>query len=1151
VPVEAKPLFRPDVLRTHLAGFELPAHVDAFRPKLAHWADLLASGKANALKEQEILPDFLTRFFCELLGYTGPADGGPRYTISREKHVQVDGKFADAVLGDFGRGPDKFIVALEGKGPKDPLDRPFAGRHISAVDQGYRYAINLPCDWIIVTSIRQTRLYHKGADQQTYEPFDTEQLAESDTQLKRFVFLLGAERVVPETGRCHFHELLAESERVGKELTKEFYLRYADMRHDAFQRLCRDNPDVPRHDVLSCAQKLLDRVLFCAFCEDRGLLPTETIRKAYEHRDPYHPHPIWDNFRGLFRSINVGNAPLGIHAYNGGLFAEDRVLDSLKVSDEVCAYFRDLGQYDYRPAHQAATYAPAAGNSSLIDVDILGHIFEQSITDLEKLRNELEASEGRKETPLPSPARGRGAGGEGSCTSPRPQGGRGAGGEGRPPSSARRKKEGAFYTPAFVTRYIIEQALGGVLRDRFNGLRQSHQEAAKGAARTALADPAVYELDKLKKPQRAALIRFWEAWQDELEGIRLLDPACGSGAFLIEAFDQLHAAYQASNDRLEELRGYRTLFDLDKRILEKNLYGVDLNEEAIEICRLSLWIKTAARGKVLTSLDHTIRVGNSIIADPAVHPKAFDWQTAFPEVFTAGGFDAVVSNPPYIRQEWFARYKEHCEQAFKTYHGVADIFTYFFERGLQVLRDGGRLAFITSGSWVRSNFGAPLRKYMTENAAVESMVDFGEFQPFEDAEMIRPSITMLRKQPPSGPMRLFKWLTVGRPPENLSEVIASAPTMRTDHLGADAWELDPDQVLQLRRKLAEGGRPLKNACPGVFYGVKTGLNDVFIINCRLKDELIAKDGRSCEIIKPFVQGTHLRAWYIERSDDHLIFTRRGIRMEDYPAVLAYLEPHRAALEPKPPDWPASRNWPGRKAGPYKWYELQDTVAYWEEFSKPKILWPDITNRPRFVIDRTGLFFGDTSFTIPEDDYYLLAVLASWAAWFFLSKTAQPLRLRSDRWQYRLKAQYMEQVPIPDADSGDREAIGNLAEGCCDLSARRYGLQQKVRDRLFKTFGEDTKGSRLGKLNTKAQSWWELTPNALGTALKSSFKLPASPFRNPRVADEWEPYLEEKRTEVESLSGQLADAEAQLNDRVFALFRLTADEIRLLQREVEH
>lgn len=165
-----------------------------------------------------------------------------------------------------------------------------------------------------------------------------------------------------------------------------------------------------------------------------------------------------------------------------------------------------------------------------------------------------------------------------------------------------------------------------MLSERFEQLRAKQERAARGAAKTALADPRVYQLDSLTKPARAGLVRFWEAWQDELTTIRLLDPACGSGAFLIEAFDQLHATYERSNDRLAELRGHRTLFDLDKRILEHNLYGVDLNEEAIEICRLSLWIKTAERGKALTSLDHPIREGNSVVADLAVHPKAFDWQ---------------------------------------------------------------------------------------------------------------------------------------------------------------------------------------------------------------------------------------------------------------------------------------------------------------------------------------------------------------------------------------------------------------------------------------------------------------------------------------------------------------------------------------------
>ena len=825
------------------------------------------------------------------------------------------------------------------------------------------------------------------------------------------------------------------------------------------------------------------------------------------------------------------------------------------MSDEVCRHFRDLGEYDYRPAHEATS---AGGR--LIDVDILGHIFEQSITDLERLRNELDG--------LAQPL-------------------------GAEKHKTRRKKEGAFYTPSFITRYIVEQALGGVLRDRFEQLRRRHEEAAirpaerrrqqspspstgegrgegasspsplngegrgEGAAartsvRAALADPRVYQLDKLTKPQRAALVAFWEGWQDELAGIRLLDPACGSGAFLIEAFDQLHTAYQRSNDRLQELRGHRSLFDLDKRILENNLYGVDLNEEAIEICRLSLWIKTAERGKALTSLDHPIRVGNSVVSDPSVHPKALDWQAAFPEVFANGGFDVVVGNPPYIRQEWIAQYKPHWQSIFKTYHGVADIFTYFFERGLQLLRPNGRLAFITSGSWVRGNFGAPLRRHIAENAAIESMIDLGEFQPFEEAEMIRPSITIMRNQQPGGQMKIFKWLVAGDPPENLSEVIADAPTMRTDHLGADAWELDPDDVMALRKKLTAGGRLLSDYTEGKIYrGVVTGSNEVFIITQQLRNELISRNERSGEIIKPLIQGTNLRPWYVEKSDEWLIFTRRGIEIENYPAILEYLESHRRSLEPKPSNWPTSKRWPGRKAGAYKWYEIQDSIDYFASFEQTKIVWPDITNRPRFSMEQHRRFVGDTAFMIPTGDYFLLGVLASWLTWFFISKTAQPLRLRSDRWQYRLKIQYLKQVPIPEASGSDRTLIAELAERCCRVAAERYELESSVQRRLIESFGEAPTGERRGVLNQKAEAWWEQSLSALGAALKASFKLPTNPLHSPRIADEWEPYLAEKRTVVARLTQSLADADAEINDRLFRLFNLAPDEIALLMREVEH
>lgn len=529
--VESKPLFHPEVVRQHLGMFTLPDSVADSLPKLNLWADLIASGKADKLNEKELLPDFLTDIFISLLGYTGPAGSAGTYTLSREKLVEVDGQWADAVLGRFEDGNHSFTVALEGKSTRDPLDRPHAGRRMSAVDQCYRYAINLPCDWILVTSMRETRLYHKGSNQQTYERFETVRLASDPALLKRFVFLLGAKRVVPDGSECHFHELLRKSETVGRELTNRFYSFYAHLRQTVFARLRTENAEIEPQEILRCTQKLLDRILFCAFCEDRKLLPEETVKRAFEHSDPYNPKPIWENFLGLFRSVDVGNAGLKIPAYNGGLFARDPGLDTLQVPDDVCALFRDLGEYDFRPAREVAESDESREIRSVIDVDILGHIFEQSITDLERIRQEIET---------------------GAITVNETQ------------AKSRRKEEGAFYTPAFITRYIVSETLGAVLKARFEILRRTEQAAATGTATKALDDPAAYHLAELNDPQRTALIKFWEAWQEVLKSLRILDLACGSGAFLIEAFDQLHAHYEIANAHLEELRGHRSLFEIGR-----------------------------------------------------------------------------------------------------------------------------------------------------------------------------------------------------------------------------------------------------------------------------------------------------------------------------------------------------------------------------------------------------------------------------------------------------------------------------------------------------------------------------------------------------------------------------------------------------------
>jgi hypothetical protein len=192
----------------------------------------------------------------------------------------------------------------------------------------------------------------------------------------------------------------------------------------------------------------------------------------------------------------------------------------------------------------------------------------------------------------------------------------------------------------------VDRALRPNLAERFEALRLEHYEGTKATPRSTqaavLVNPVAYDRQALKEPQRQALIAFWTAWLERLTRVRVLDPACGSGAFLVEAFDQLQDRYEDAIEHLVELTNQPSLFDPDRTILQQNLFGVDVNEEAVEICRLSIWIKTAKRGKVLADLNENIRVGYSVVADTAVDPRALTWAAAFPQVHAEGGFDLVM-----------------------------------------------------------------------------------------------------------------------------------------------------------------------------------------------------------------------------------------------------------------------------------------------------------------------------------------------------------------------------------------------------------------------------------------------------------------------------------------------------------------------------
>lgn len=1106
MPVEATPLFRPEVLRPRVSTFELPPRAADGQARLARWVSLLDTSAGADRKETELLPDFLTDVFQRILGYRGPANSEDgRYTISREALIEAYGTFADAALGPFGDDRGQIVVAVEGKGPKDPLDRPHGGRRMSAVDQAYRYAINAPCDWLIVTNLREIRLYHKGSTQRTFERFSLRDLASDEAEFRRFVFILGADRVVPPDGQSHLHDLLRASEQAGERLTQEYYRAYSEIRHDLLIALLDANPEVAPADVLGAAQRLLDRTLFVAFAEDRGLLPGDILARAYEHRDPFNPRPIWSTFQGLFRAIDRGNETLGIPQYNGGLFARHPLLDELLlVPDEACERLKRLGDYHYG----APSMSVGEGEEQLVDVEILGAIFEQSIEDLEVIRAEIE--------------------GGGEATR----------------ATSRRKREGAFYTPAYVTQYIVANSLRPVLEERFESVRLSAVQAerkkkATGTALAVLNDPRVYDIETLNNPQRDALIAFWEAWIEELQKIRVVDPACGSGAFLIELFDQLHVEYQHAVDRLAELRrgGFAgSLFDPDRTILQKNLYGVDLNEEAVEIARLSIWIKTAQRGKILTDLDHNIRVGNSIIDDPAVDPRSFNWWEAFPEVAAQSGFDVVVGNPPYVRGESLTAIKPYLQAHYETYAGTADLYVYFYELGVRLLRPGGRMSYIVTNKWLKAGYAEPLRRFFAEHSWVEEIVDLGHAkQIFPDADVF-PCIVRVRKPTGSEAPEQALACVIPRDELDVSDLWAQVhrrgfPIARK-RLGSGGWRLEPEGATDLMKKIERVGVPLHAFVGhGSKYGIKTGCNEAFLLDTATRDRLIREDPASAEIIRPYLRGRDVSRWLPTWAGEWMIFATRGIEIDRYPAVRTHLEQFRHQLEPKPADWNEGK-WPGRAAGGYEWYELQASPGDPELFSRTKIVYQEIQFHPAYAMDTAGRLLNNKCFLIPSGDLYLLAVLNSPLMWWYNWRTLPHMKDEAlSPVGYRIDV-----LPIAEPNPSVRQAAETAVTALLEIVRRRRERTQRLVDWLEIEFGVHKPGQKLADPQ-------EIEFEAFVAEVKKrrDVRAAVTSAEVRRLRQEFEEAVPALRSD----SQEILRLEAEIADLVNESYGLSAEEIELL------
>ncbi len=563
---------------------------------------------------------------------------------------------------------------------------------------------------------------------------------------------------------------------------------------------------------------------------------------------------------------------------------------------------------------------------------------------------------------------------------------------------------------------------------------------------------------------------------------------------------------------------------------------MDISPESVEIAQLSLWIRTARPGQLLTDLSAHIRCGNSVVDDPAVDPKAFIWKAQFPNVFEAGGFDAVVGNPPYVRQELLGPTKTYFQQYYKVYHGMADLFVYFYEKGVQTLKPGGRLAFVVTNKWMKTGYGEPLRQFFGEETWVEAVVDFGHAkQFFKDADVF-PCFAVIRKPNDDAGPDFSRACIIPRDMVRIDQLKEQVTTrginIRRDRLSRAAWQLEPDRVNELLEKIRGTGETLLDYS-GVkpAYGVKSGLNDAFLIDSLTRRRLVEEDASSQEIIKPYLRGQDVKRWFPEWNDLWMIFTRRGVDIDRYPAVKNHLSSQRHLLEPKPSTWDGG-HWPGRKAGNYKWYEIQDPVEYWEVFEGKKLVIQRIAFHSRIGFDDRKMYVNDAAIVIPTSDFWLLACLNSSLLWWFEFRSFPHKKDEA----LAMDIPFVETLPIPEAETRMKEnaerIVARLVEFSEELLATRVGILDWLKVQ-----------HEISEPSTKLQDTIALDSDAFVIEVQR-----ARGRRNPFTAAALRGLRDEYKRTIEparSISAEALRMEHSLHDLVNEAYGLTSEEVSLM------
>ena len=474
----------------------------------------------------------------------------------------------------------------------------------------------------------------------------------------------------------------------------------------------------------------------------------------------------------------------------------------------------------------------------------------------------------------------------------------------------------------------------------------------------------------------------------EILALRVCDPAIGEGAFLVEVVELLARALVAA-DGCE-------LADARPRIARTCVFGADVDRRAVESAR-------AATGAPAAALVH----GDAL---------AMPWAEMFPEVFARGGFDVVVANPPYIRQEWLDN--KQALQRFASYDGVADLYVYFIELAHQILRPEGRYCVIVPNKWLTAAYGRPLRELLAARTTVDGIADLSRAPLFAGADAFPCIVWGTASGNRTTPVRAVRADATTPVAHALARGGELVPRERW---GAAPWHLEGGTERALLDRIEGAFPPLGGQIDGrPSRGVVTGCNRAFVIDRATRDSLVEREPACAPLVRSFVKGRDIRPWRHADEERFILLIDRGTSLDELPLLRAHLEQFRTQLEPRPATW--TGEWRGRKPGSYAWHELQDPVGPLVKARAPRLLYQDIQTAPACALDDGGDVVPDTTvWMLPTEDRFLLAVLNSPLYGWYAQRRFPPALNGA----VRPKLAYLTALPVPRLADADRRAVTSL------------------------------------------------------------------------------------------------------------------------------